>query len=73
MANQLKIAQYIIEINLVWKLNSLMANLTISNDLADRIRVVQDTIEQLQGFLTSLKQVKKWEDGVIGFDSQLCA
>ena len=62
----------IIEVNPICKLNSLMANLTISNDLVDRIKLAQDTDGELQGFLTSLEQVKKGEDGAIRFDGRLC-
>ena len=61
----------IIEVNPICKLNSLMANLTISNDLVDRIKLAQDTDGELQGFLTSLEQVKKGEDGAIRFDGRL--
>lgn len=72
MTNQWKMKEDIIKVNLVCKLNSLMANLTISNDLVGRINVVHDIDEELQGFLTSLKQVKKGEYRAIRFDCQLC-
>ena len=72
MANQWKMMEDIIEVNQICKLNSLMANLTISNDLVDRIKLAQDTDGELQGFLTSLEQVKKGEDGAIRFDGRLC-
>lgn len=62
----------IIEVNLVCKLNSLMTNFTISNDLVDKIKMAQEVDEDLQGFLTSLKQVKKGKDEVTRFDGQLC-
>lgn len=39
--------------NLVCKLNSLMANLSISKDLIDRIEVAQVNDEVLHGFLIS--------------------
>lgn len=60
----------ITEVNLVCKLNFLMTNLTISNNLVDGIKIAQETDEELQGFLTSLDQVKKWEDGVTWFDDR---
>lgn len=47
--------------------NSLMANLSISNELVDRIKMTQMNDEVLQGFLTSLDQVEKGEDRVIQF------
>lgn len=37
----------IIEVNLICKLNSLMINLTISNDVVDRIKVTQNADEEL--------------------------
>lgn len=67
MANQWKMMEAIIEVNLICKLNPLMANLTISNDV-DKIKVAHSIDEELQGFLTSLKLVKKGEDGAIRFE-----
>ena len=72
MATQWKMLEDIIEVNLVCIINSLMGNLTISNDLVDRIKVAQANDENLQGFLTSLDQVEKGEDGVIRFKGRLC-
>lgn len=46
MATQWRLVEYIIEVNLVCQLNSLIANLTISNDLVDRIKVAQETNEE---------------------------
>lgn len=40
MANQWKMMEDIIEVNLTCKLKSLMTNLSISNDLVDRVKVV---------------------------------
>lgn len=37
----------VIEVNLACKLNSLIANLTIFNDLVDMIKVAQGTDEEL--------------------------
>lgn len=51
------------EVNPIYKLNSLMANLTISNDVVDRIKAAQDTNEELAARISSsLKNVKKGED-----------
>lgn len=58
----------IIEVNRVCKLNSLFANLTISNDLVDQIKVPWEIDEELQGFLISLNSVKKVEDEVLRFE-----
>ena len=57
MATQWKILEDIIEVNPVCMINSLMGNLSISNDLVDRIKAAQANDENLQGFLTSLDQV----------------
>ena len=62
----------IIEVNPVCILNSLMANLNISNDIVDRIKVAQTNDEKLQGFLISVDQVENGEDGVIRFKGRLC-
>lgn len=59
-----------IEVNPVYKLNSLMANLSIGNNLIDRIKVAQANEEVLQEFLTSLEQVENGE-GVIKFEGHL--
>lgn len=59
------------EVNPLYKMNSLLANLIISNDLMERIKVAQETNEQLQGFLTSLSSIKKGEDDVIRFEGRL--
>ena len=72
MATQWKMLEDIIEVNPVCMINSLMGNLSISNDLVDRIKVAQASDEKLQGFLTSLEQVEKGEDGVIRFKGRLC-
>lgn len=40
MANQWKMMEDIIEVNLTCKLKSLMTNLSIYNDLVDRVKVV---------------------------------
>lgn len=48
----------IIEVNPMCKLNSLMENLNISNDIVDKIKVTQAEQENLQRLLTSLKLVK---------------
>lgn len=62
------------EVNPIYKLNSLMANLTISNDVVDRIKAAQDTNEELAARISSsLKNVKKGEDWAIRFDGWLCA
>lgn len=50
-----------IEVNPVCKLNSLLSNLTIYNDLVDQIKVAQETDEQLQSVLTSFNFVKNGE------------
>lgn len=50
------------------KPNSLIANLTISNELIDRIKVAQETDEELERFLTSLNFVKKEGDEVIRYE-----
>lgn len=55
----------IIQVNLVYKLNSLMTNLSISNDLVKRVKLALEGDEELQGFLISLYQVKKYEHGAI--------
>lgn len=49
----------IIEVNQVCNLNSLLTNLTIFNDLVDKIKVTQETDEVLQRSFTSLNSVKK--------------
>ena len=72
MATQWRLMENIIEVNPVCKLNSLLANLTISNDLVDRIKVAQENDEELQEFLTSINSVKKGEDEVIRFEGRLC-
>ena len=72
MATQWRLMENIIGVNPVCKLNSLLTNLTISNDLVDRIKVSQGTDEELQGFLTSINSVEKREDEVIRFEGRLC-
>lgn len=61
----------IIVVNSVCMLNSLFANLTISNDLVNWIKVAQETDKELQWFLTSLNFIKE-EDDVIRCDGRLC-
>ena len=58
--------------NPVCQLNSLMGNLSISNELVDRIKVAQNDDNILQGFLTSMEKIVKGEDGVIRFEGRLC-
>ena len=58
--------------NPVCQLNSLMGNLSISNELVDRIKVAQNDDDILQGFLTSMEKIVKGEDEVIRFEGQLC-
>lgn len=58
MANQWRVMENIIEVNPMCKLNSLMENLNISNDIVDKIKVTQPEQENLQRLLTSLKLVK---------------
>ena len=62
----------IIEVNPVSQLNSLMGNLSISNELVDKINVAQNDDDILQGFLTSVEKVAKGEDGVIRYEGRLC-
>lgn len=62
----------IIKVNPMCKLNSLLENLTISNDLVDKIKMTQEIEEELQDFLTSLNSVKKGQDEVIKFKCRLC-
>lgn len=50
MVNQLKMMEDIIEVKPICMLNSLMVNLTFFNDLVERIKLAQDTDEELQGF-----------------------
>ena len=68
MATQWKMMEDIIEVNPVCQLNSLMGNLSISNDLVDRIKVAQNDDDILQGFLTSVEKVVKEEDGIIRYE-----
>lgn len=49
-----------------------MANLNVLNDLDDKIKIAQTNDEVLLGFLTSLEQVEKGDDGVIWFKGWLC-
>ena len=72
MATQWRMMEDIIEVNPVCMINSSMGNLSISNDLVDRIKVAQVNDEKLQGFLTSLDQVEKGEDGVKRCKGRLC-
>ena len=62
----------IIEVNPVCQLNSLMGNLSISNDLVDRIKVAQKDDDILQGLPTSMEKVVKGEDGIIRYEGRLC-
>lgn len=41
MASQWKLTEEVITVNLVCQLNSSMANLSISNDLVDRVKATQ--------------------------------
>ena len=68
MATQWRMMEDIIEMNPVCQLNSLLGNLSISNDLVDRIKVAQNDDDILQGFLTSMEKVVKEEDGVIKYE-----
>ena len=52
IATQWRLMENIIGVNPACRLNSLLANLTISNDLVDQIKVAQETDNELQGFLT---------------------
>ena len=49
-----------------------MANLSISNDVVDRIKMAQVNDEVLQKLLISLDKVEKGENGVIRFKGRLC-
>lgn len=62
----------IIEINPIYKLNSLMTNLSIYNNLVDIIKVAQVENNELQILLISLGSIKKRVDGVIKFNGILC-
>ena len=68
MATQWRKMADIIEVNPVCQLNSLMGNLSLSNELVDRIKVAQNDDDNLQGFLTSVEKVVKGEDGVIRYE-----
>lgn len=46
--------------------------LNYSNDFVDRIKVAQETDEEVQGFPLSFKKVKKGKDETISFDGRLC-
>lgn len=61
-----------IEVNPVYKVNYLFANLTVSKDLLKRIKVAQNIDEELQGFLTSLNFLKNGEDEVLRYEGRLC-
>lgn len=60
--------EYIIEANQLCKLNSILTNLTVFNDLVDKIKVAEERDEELDEFLTSLNFVKMGEDKVIRFE-----
>lgn len=62
----------ITEVNPIYKLSSLMTNLSISNDLMDRIKVTQAEDKELQKLFTSFELVKKGFDGVIRFNGRFC-
>ena len=49
-----------------------MGNLSISNDLVDRIKVAQKDVDILQGLPTSMEKVVKGEDGIIRYEGRLC-
>ena len=68
MGTQWRMMEDIIEVNPVCQLNSLMGNLSISNDLVDRIKVAQNDDDILQGFLTSMEKVVKGDDGLIRYE-----
>ena len=72
MTTQWKMMEDSIEVNPVCQLNSLMGNLSISNELVDRIKVAQNDDDILQGFLTSMEKIVKGEDEVIRFEGRLC-
>ena len=72
MATQWKMMEDIIEVNPVCQLNPLMGNLSISNDLVDRIKVAQKDYDILQGLPTSMEKVVKGEDGIIRYEGRLC-
>ena len=72
MATQWRMMEDIIEVNPVCQLNSLIGNLSISNDLVDRIKVAQNDDDILQGFLTLMEKVVKGEDGIIRYEGRLC-
>lgn len=48
----------------ICKFKSLMTNLNISNDLVDRIKVVQSEDEELKKLFTSLEPIPKGGVGV---------
>ena len=72
MATQWRMMEDIIEVNPVCQLSSLMGNLSISNDLVDRIKVAQNDDNILQGLPTSVEKVVKGEDGIIRYEGRLC-
>lgn len=73
VANQWKIMEDIIEVNLVCRLNLLITNLSISIDLVDRIKVYQAEDEKLRKLLTSQKPIQKGDDGIIIVKGRLYA
>lgn len=50
------------------KLNYILTNLTIFNDLVGKIKAAQEIDEELLGFLTSLNPVKMGKDKIIRFE-----
>lgn len=54
------------------KLNYILTNLTIFNDLVGKIKAAQEIDEELHGFLTSLNPVKMGKDKIIRFEGWLC-
>ena len=68
MDTQWKMMEDIIEVNPVCQLNSLMGNLSISNDLVGRIKVAQKDDDILQGLPISMEKVVKGEDGIIRYE-----
>lgn len=58
MAALWRLMEDIIKVNSVCQLNSLIVNLTISNDLVDKIKMAEETNEELQCFFSFLNSIK---------------
>lgn len=58
-------------VNLDCKQNSLLSNLTISNDIVDQIKMAQETDEERQRFLTSLNSIKKGGNEMMRFEGYM--